>query len=123
MLLEQKQYDLLFTNDAKRHGIANPFHYWPNGVVPIKFHPALSQRLKDVVISAMAYIMSVSCIRFDFMPHFANDYVMVSKDPDGGCLSAIGNSRMGEQILRLSEACERGNLIHELLHTLGMLHM
>jgi hypothetical protein len=35
----------------------------------------------------------------------------------------VGNIRKGAQPLNLYEKCRKGNIIHELLHALGFLHM
>lgn len=124
MILMNKQYVYLFSNDSsKRHGLARTFAHWPKGIVPVKFHSSITKPMKDRVFSAMAYIMAISCVRFDVLPKQPKNYVLIGRDPEGGCVSAIGNYRSGEQSLLISDACQKGNLIHELLHTLGFLHM
>lgn len=75
----------------------------------------------------MAYIEEVSCIKFDQMPSDPSSYLLISRGP--ACASEVGrqnsqerNGRRG-QSMKVGEHCSIGNLVHELLHVLGFLHM
>jgi len=40
MMLTKEQFDALYSsNAAKRNGMANAFHHWPNGVVVVEIDP------------------------------------------------------------------------------------
>ena len=97
------------------------FTHWPRGVVPFKWDSLLSEEIRNLTLSAMFYISSLSCVKFEAADENSKNFVFITKGP--GCSSAVGNLRQGQQNLKLSHLCERGNIIHELLHTLGFLHM
>lgn len=122
MLLTSSQYQILFSNDTlRRHGLERSFQHWSEATVPYKIDISLDADLKKTIFEAMEYISSVSCVKFKEADENAKDFVFITKG--GGCSSAVGNLRQGQQTVKLSTACERGNIIHELLHTLGFLHM
>lgn len=122
MLLTQPQYQYLYSKDStKRHGLMRSFNHWPNGIVPVKIDSAFDDDYKQVLYAAMNYIMNVSCIKFDPETTNAENYVFITTG--NGCSSQVGNVRQGEQPIRLHANCKKGNVIHELLHALGMLHM
>lgn len=83
MILTKRQYDALFSDKSfKRHGLTKAFRHWDGGIVPVKFdenanfEPDFIQRM----IEAMEYIMSVSCIKFDWKNEPKSDYVFVKRD-------------------------------------------
>jgi Astacin (Peptidase family M12A) len=120
MVLLSSQYDYLYSNDSsKRHGLRQSFHHWPNGVLFYKFSNDIGATTKNTVKAAMDYIMKVSCIRFEAAGNV--HHVLVRSGT--GCSSNVGNTRNGVQHLSLSPHCQLGNIIHELLHSLGFLHM
>lgn len=122
MLLTQAQYQYLYAKDSiKRHGLMRSFNHWPHGIVPVKIDKAFDDDYQRVLFSAMDYIMNVSCIKFDLEATGAKDYVFITTG--NGCSSQVGNLRQGEQPIRLHTNCKKGNVIHELLHALGFLHM
>lgn len=122
MLLTQPQYQYLYAKDSiKRHGLKRSFNHWPNGIVPVKIDSAFDDDYQQTLFAAMDYIMNVSCIKFDLDANNAEDYVFITTG--NGCSSQVGNLRQGEQPIRLHTNCKKGNVIHELLHSLGLLHM
>lgn len=122
MILTPSQYRFLFSNDSlKRHGLERSFAHWPNAIVPYEIDPQLSNELKKAIFEAMEYISGLSCIRFQVADARFPDYVFVTTG--NGCSSSVGNLRKGQQTVKLSDACEKGNIVHEFLHTLGFLHM
>lgn len=126
MLLTKEQYDFLYKRDPnKRVGLTNVEKKWPEGVVPIKFKEGdFDEAMKGKVRYAMEYISNVSCIKFKTLfneTEFPN-YVLV-KYRHGACSSQVGNRQNGSQALNLHERCGKGNIVHELLHSLGFLHM
>jgi Astacin (Peptidase family M12A) len=121
MLLNPKQYNYLYSNDSsKRHGLRLSFNHWPNGKMAYRFADDLDEDVKETVLQAMDYIMEVSCIRFK-VAHDGIDYVLIRNGH--GCSSNVGNLRNGKQFLTLSPHCRVGNVVHEILHSLGFLHM
>lgn len=122
MILTQEQIDFLYSNDSiKRHGLRRSISHWPDGIVPIVIDKDFDDDFKEMLRSAMDYISSVSCIKFDLEPDNPEDFVLIM--PGDGCSSQVGNLRQGPQTMKLHTNCAKGNVIHEMLHTLGMLHM
>jgi Astacin (Peptidase family M12A) len=122
MMLTPNQYQFLFSNDSlKRHGLERSFSHWKDASVPYKIDISIDAVFKKIIFEAMEYISGVSCVKFRDADSKDKDYVLVTSGP--GCSSAVGNIRRGEQTIRLSNQCEKGNIIHEFLHTLGFLHM
>lgn len=122
MVLTTNQFEYLFSNESlRRHGLERNFHHWADATVPYKIDDLLDANLKKNIFDAMEYISSVSCVKFKEANQSSTDYAFIKSGP--GCSSSVGNLRQGQQTIKLSTACERGNIIHELLHTLGFLHM
>lgn len=127
MLLSKDQYNALYRRDSnKRVGFTKEFKRWPHGIVPIKIKDdEYSESFKHEVKTAAKYIMDRSCIqfRFDFDANEFPDYVLINLGNGKSCRSQVGNFRNGVQQLQLHEKCTNGSIVHELLHTLGFLHM
>jgi Astacin (Peptidase family M12A) len=77
MMLSNKQYESLFSNTMKRHGLTQEFKHWPNATVPVKFSDGFNPELKKKAIEAMKYIMNVSCVIFDWKHEPKSDYVLI----------------------------------------------
>lgn len=125
MLLTKAQFDFHYKRDPnKRVGFTAVDRKWPSGVVPIKLVEGdFNNEMKEKIRFAMDYIMNISCIHFktDFDESNLTDYVLV-RYVDKTCSSQVGFLG-GRQDLNLYNSCGKGNIIHELLHTLGFMHM
>lgn len=122
MLLTSDQYTYLFINDSlRRHGLERSFQHWPNATVFYKMDDLLPDELRTAVSEAMQYISSVSCVKFQVANGSIENYAFIKSG--SGCSSSIGNLRKGKQFVKLSHHCKKGNIVHELLRTLGFLHM
>ena len=99
-------------------------YYWPNGTIPYVMWPALELDLPSYrrrIESAIWEIELHSCVRFVEKRSEDEDYVVLY-DSLGGCYSDIGRQG-GAQITAVGRGCSsRGNVLHELLHTVGMWH-
>uniref|UniRef100_A0A182J8W4 Metalloendopeptidase n=1 Tax=Anopheles atroparvus TaxID=41427 RepID=A0A182J8W4_ANOAO len=97
---------------------------WPDSIVPFQIDiNAFTRVERDNIVSAMREIELVSCVRF-VSRTTETDYIMVTGAKDTGCWSFLGH-RGGMQTLNLQpDGCmARGTIIHELLHSLGFVHM
>uniref|UniRef100_A0AAG5DJQ6 Metalloendopeptidase n=1 Tax=Anopheles atroparvus TaxID=41427 RepID=A0AAG5DJQ6_ANOAO len=97
---------------------------WPDSIVPFQIDiNAFTRVERDNIVSAMREIELVSCVRF-VSRTTETDYIMVTGAKDSGCWSFLGH-RGGMQTLNLQpDGCmARGTIIHELLHSLGFVHM
>jgi hypothetical protein len=111
MMLTPNQYQFLFSTDTiKRHGLERSFNHWPGAIVPYKIDDLLEDDLKKVVLEAMDYISAVSCVKFQIAGQNTTDFVFITTG--SGCSSAVGNLRQGQQFIKLSNRCEKGNIIH-----------
>ncbi len=93
---------------------------WPKGIVRYKVAGSLPN--KGRVSQAIAHWERHSRIRF--VPARPNDrsylFFAPAQDP-GNCSTSVGYSG-GRQVLFLGSACQRGNVIHEIGHVLGVAH-
>lgn len=123
MNLTLAQHRFLYENGKDDRAILKgSFNRWPDGIVLIKINEDgyTEDRLK-IVKAAMSYIANASCIKFNLNSETFENYVVIVKGD--GCSSNIGNLQKGAQYLMVNEICTKGNIIHELLHVLGFLHM
>lgn len=122
MNLSFDQYQYLYSGDVnKQSGLSRASDPWPNGSVPIKFGDGINDARRKQIESAMSYISNLSCVTWDFKPKVGMNFVKIING--SGCTSSVGNLKQGEQDLTLSPRCGWGNIVHELLHTLGFYHM
>lgn len=105
----------------KRNGFIDVVRHWPNGVLPYRIADNLDRTVLKDVYSAMAYISNHSCIRFKVAKSAKDDHVLIEND--NGCSSYLGNLRRGKQELSIGSMCSWGNIVHEILHSLGFFHM
>ena len=122
MMLTKDQNNFYYgDNDARRNGITNPLQLWPEATVVYEFDPSMEmQGVKNVFI-AMFYIQSISCVKFVERKKHHQNYVTFK---DGNtCRSGVGMRKEPQSIIISSKLCDTGNVVHELLHTLGFFHM
>lgn len=123
MILSDDQLNYLYSKDSnKRLGLASPFTRWPNATVFYDMDKSVDQKGKEVVIAAMKYIQNVSCVRFKLKDETTQHYVLIKSGQ--ACSSKVGLRRGGPQLMIIDgNLCSKGSVIHELLHSLGFLHM
>ncbi|XP_054264562.1 astacin-like [Macrosteles quadrilineatus] len=119
-------------NDYKYY--EHEYKLWPLGVVPYTFNEKANFSISDkkIILGAMRIIEDVLLSRkisdrwcqIKFVPKksYHKDYVEIFNNGPGKCFSNMGYVT-GKQVLSLGEGCiDTGNVIHELCHTLGMVH-
>lgn len=115
MILSNSQFQFLFSNNSmKRHGLRRTIEHWPEGVVQYQLDEAFSDERREAIQWAMDYISELSCITFVPKEEETTDYVNIINS-ERGCSSEVGFKSSGEQSLRISDACRKGNIVHEIL--------
>lgn len=125
MILSKNQIDFLYSGRKSKFRSTNDyFNRWPDAIVYYKFDQAGPLRLKKKVSAAMKYIENISCIQFKVQSKDAKHKNYVQIKSNIGCSSNVGMRKVGMQALYINaDKCTKGNIVHELLHTLGFLHM
>lgn len=123
MVLSDDQMRFLYTDgNNKRLGLASPITRWPNATVYYEWDNALNESGKKIFTEAMNYIQNVSCVRFKVKDEPSQHFVLIK--PGKACSSKVGMRRGRPQhIMFDGDTCSKGSLIHEILHSLGFLHM
>lgn len=86
------------------------FNHWPSGIVPYKLDDLLENDVKHLVLQSMNYISDVSCVKFKETNESSTNHVLITTG--SGCSSSVGNLRQGQQTVKLSKRCEKGNIVH-----------
>jgi hypothetical protein len=96
--------------------ISDPNLRWPNATVPYEIDTSLPNQGR--IVAAIASWQQSTGVQI--APHQGEpDYVYFTTGT--GCYSSVGRQG-GKQTILLSDACDTANVIHELGHTLGLLH-
>nr|AJD25293.1 astacin-like protein [Plectreurys tristis] len=111
--------DIILEDPVKR-SVSTPKKslLWPNGIVYYSFHHT-ADSLRSQVGAAMAHIQKITCIRF--RENSGGSSIQITST-QAGCASHLGRTG-GRQILNLGKGCrDFGTIVHELLHSLGLIH-
>ena len=72
---------------------------------------------------AMTNIEAVSCVKFKLAPNDLRKHVLITFKPKQGCSSEIGYHDRQQFINLDTNACNVvGDIMHQLMHTLGFMH-
>ena len=94
---------------------------WPNCQVPYDIDGGLTNQAR--VTDAIAHWQATT--RYRFIPRSAANVAQfpdyVTFRPGSGCSSMVGKQG-GQQFVNLGTGCSKGNVIHEIGHTIGLWH-
>jgi len=112
--------DILIPKSAKRIGakvLLRKPRLWEYGIIPYTVDKKLPNYA--AVTAAIAYINKETNINF-VKRQGEKDYVAIISGKSN-CYSGVGRHG-GKQLITLSALCNRGAIIHELVHTIGFFH-
>ncbi|OED41558.1 hypothetical protein AB833_09305 [Chromatiales bacterium (ex Bugula neritina AB1)] len=118
----------LFENSGRRlvKGVINSSYgqTWPNGVVPYRINPELSESVVENILGAVDHWNSIGAItmveRTASKAAIYPDYIEFVDS--SRCASWIGFQAAGMQKIYTGDNCSEGSMIHEIGHSLGLLH-
>lgn len=115
-----KDRDLSFLCPSRSDGIMQSSYYWPGGIVYYSYHHSLlpSDTLKCRL--AMNDIMANASVTFKPKTSITPNYVVFV--PSSNTQSYVGMIGGAQQIEIDTSWVIKGNIIHEILHSLGFLH-
>ena len=106
-------------NDIYENAIRNNDNHWTSNIIPYNVSGLFSYKDRSIIRSAMNEIERKTCIKFKKYTD-EEDYFYIFKG--SGCYSSVGRNG-GKQYISLGNYCvNKGIIIHELLHTLGLYH-
>ncbi|XP_023239113.1 meprin A subunit beta-like isoform X1 [Centruroides sculpturatus] len=117
---KNKQWIQWENNEINRAAVYDIGKLWPNGTIYYKIHDDIKDDIGPLVKNAMTMIENHTCLQFIEWRGQYQDYIFIKDDLK--CSSKLGRQG-GKQNLYLSIFCRTvGQILHELLHSLGFWH-
>lgn len=108
---------------VKNGSIDDPFFEWPEGIVYYQFDDSVNSEIQQKVTAAIKDIEEVSCIKFKVGESKDGDVVRIISSNETFCSPNIGWAAYGVNMMFIHKNSTKGDIIHNLFHTLGFPHM
>lgn len=108
---------------VKNVSIDDPFFEWPEGIVYYQFDDSVKSEIQKTVTTAMKEIEDISCIKFKVGESKYGDVVRIIYSNETFCSPNIGWAAYGVNMMFIQKNSTKGDIIHNLFHTLGFPHM
>ncbi len=106
------------TTESSDKSNSRRFGRWKDGIIPFVVDDSIPN--KDRIFQAIDYFHENTKIRL-VEKTSQSDYVFFKNNGSSDCSSFIGK-KGGKQVIHISDWCEKGSIIHEVLHALGFNH-
>lgn len=111
--------DILLRNERLNKAGGFVLNFWPGGDVPYQWDAGLAQARRDTMVAAMAILEAVANV--NFRPRSGEaDYVHIKWH------ASLTNAELGlvggRQLINVADGATMWNLVHELMHCLGVVH-
>lgn len=108
-------------NEISRAAVYNIQKLWTNGIVYYKIDENLNGNITSLLKQAMKLFENNTCIKFIQWQNQSTDYVFIQQS--NKCSSVLGRQRGKQNLFLSNHYCSTiGQILHELMHTLGFWH-
>ncbi|XP_050499009.1 zinc metalloproteinase nas-7-like [Diabrotica virgifera virgifera] len=115
--------DIILSSRSLRNGIIGDTYRWDKGIIPYQISDNYSTNRKEMILRAFATFHKYTCIKF--IPRkLDHKYYVNIVDEEDTCSSHVGRVTYVHNKIILGETCFKhfGNILHELMHTIGFWH-
>jgi hypothetical protein len=118
ILIDESQFVEGIGDENTRLAKLQQIEKWPSALIPYRIEPGVDS---NSVLQAITLIQKHTQIRFADRTNQA-DFVVFRPIEQEICMSYVGR-KGGEQYIYLNASvCKFGNILHEIMHTLGFIH-
>lgn len=95
---------------------------WPRGEIPYEIEDNVPSHLKNTIQKAIDRINSLKIVKFADRFDSEPETLTVFTYKKGVCSSSLGWKQGTTSLIKVSEECTYGKVLHEIFHALGFLH-
>ncbi|MBX3192247.1 MAG: M12 family metallopeptidase [Labilithrix sp.] len=99
--------------------LASRTHFWPRSEIPFVIDGSINAKVGRDINGAIAHVNTTS-LKLRPRTPADNDFV-VFRDNGDGCSSFLGRIG-GRQDIQVTDGCQQGGVVHEILHAAGFFH-